>query len=141
MNGSIRKRGKSSFEIRYDLPSGADGARRRRSVHVKGSKADAQRRLRELLASLDRGLPVNMGKTSVAEYLQRWYSDYVVPNTRPRTAERYSIDIHRHVIPQLGHIPLIKLSSMEVQGMEAAMSARGFRHGPLHIPTGSCPRP
>ena len=29
MNGSMRKRGKTSWELRYDLPRGADGKRRR----------------------------------------------------------------------------------------------------------------
>ena len=59
MNGSIRKRSGSSWELTIDLGRDQDGKRRRKFVAVKGSKAEAQRKLREVLASLDKGLPLS----------------------------------------------------------------------------------
>lgn len=49
MNGSIRRQSKASWELTIDLGRGSDGKRRRKFVNVKGKKADAERKLREIL--------------------------------------------------------------------------------------------
>ncbi|MCH8088737.1 MAG: site-specific integrase, partial [Chloroflexi bacterium] len=99
--------------------------RRRHFVNVKGTKAEAHQRLREILASLDKGLPIDSCKVLVRAFLQRWLHDYAVPNTRPRTAERYESDIRLHISPALGHIPLSRLAPADIQAMEARLLARG----------------
>ena len=50
MNGSIRKRGEKSWELAIDLGRDAGGRRRRKFVSVKGTKREAQKKLRELLS-------------------------------------------------------------------------------------------
>ena len=126
MKGRIRRRSKSSWELTIDIGRDAQGKRQRKFVAVQGKKADAERKLRELLASLDKGAPIDTGRITVAEYLHRWHADYVVPHTRPRTAERYAGDIRNHLIPHLGHHHLTKLAPPEIQAMEAAMAAKGL---------------
>ena len=127
MNGSIRKRSKNSWELTIHLGHDGQGKRLRKYVNVKGLRADADRRLRELLAAADKGMPLDSSKVTVAEYLKRWYDDYVVPNTRPRTAERYMGDIRNHLIPRLGDLPLTKIRPNDVQSFEAS-SRRGSPH-------------
>ncbi len=51
---------------------------------MKGTKADAQKRLTELLHQLDTGQYMKPGKTTLAEYLDRWLKDYALPNLAPR---------------------------------------------------------
>ena len=41
MNGSIRSRGKGTWELTVDLGRDANGERRRKFVNVKGTKAHA----------------------------------------------------------------------------------------------------
>ncbi len=125
MKGRIRRRGKNSWELTIDVGRDANGRRQRRFLNVRGKRADADRRLREVLASLDKGLPLDTSKITVAEYLQRWYRDYAVPNTRARTAYRYEGDIRLHITPILGHIQLTQLRAVEVQQLEAKLLARG----------------
>ena len=48
MNGSIRSRGKGTWELTVDLGRDANGERRRKFVNVKGTKAHAQRQLRDI---------------------------------------------------------------------------------------------
>ena len=126
MEGRIRKRGKGSWELTIDLGRDAQGKRQRKFDTVRGKRADADRRLRELVGTLDKGTPLDTGKINVEDYLQRWHLDYATPNTRPRTAERYMVDIRNNLVPHLGHLPLTKLSSNDVRSMEAAMLARGL---------------
>lgn len=73
MNGSIRKRGRNNRELRFDLPSGPDVTDAATLFYVRGSKADAQRRLRELVHQLDTGLPPTMGNETVSVLMARWH--------------------------------------------------------------------
>jgi hypothetical protein len=76
---------------------------------VKGKRADAERRLRETLVRLVKGLPVDASRLTVAEYLEIWHRDYAPAKTRPRTAERYRTDIRNHPAPQPGHLKLAEI--------------------------------
>ena len=122
-NGSIRPRG-ISWEVRY-YGQDETGRRVRKSVYVRGRKRDAQRRLREILSSLDAGASVVTGRLSVAEFMARWLRDYVIPNTRPRTAQRYESDIRLHICPAIGHIQLTQLRAPDIRRLEAALLATG----------------
>jgi len=102
MQGRIRQRSTGSYEISLDIGRDAQGRRRRKFETVRGKKSDAQRRLRELVATIEKGLPLHSGKVTVAEFLHRWYRDYVVPSTRPRTQMSYNTIIRVHLTPLAG---------------------------------------
>ena len=53
MSGSIRRRSKNSWELNIDQGRDQKGKRVRKFVNVKGKKADAERKLREILNALD----------------------------------------------------------------------------------------
>ena len=108
MNGSIRKRGEKTSELTIDLGKGATGKRRRKFVNVKGTKGKAQEKLRQLLISLDRGIPVSTQKVTVGQWLVKWMAEYIVPNKRQKTIERYEGLIQKHITPDLGRIELTK---------------------------------
>lgn len=126
MNGSIRKRGKDSYELTIDLGRGVDGKRRRKFASVKGTKAQAQQKLRELLTLSDRGITVSTCKITFGQWLTKWMKDYVVPNTRQKTVERYEGLIKKHIAPVLGHIDLTKVTPSDIQGLEAKLSGGGM---------------
>jgi len=126
MKGSIRRRRKDAWEITIDVGRDAGGQRLRHFTTVRGSKAAADRRLRELLSAVDKGLPPDISKITVAQYLVRWHRDYVKANTRPRTAERYDGDIRNHLTPHLGQLLLTKVGPADIQRMEATLLAKGL---------------
>ena len=59
MSGSIRRRSKNSWELAIDQGRDPQGKRVRKFVNVRGKKADAERKLRELLNALDSKLPMD----------------------------------------------------------------------------------
>ena len=126
MSGSIRRREKGTWELTVDLGRDEHGGRRRKFVNVKGKKGDAERVMRELLASAEKGLPMDSSKLTVAQYLDCWYKDYVQANTRPRTADRYQDDIRNHLVPHFGHTHLNKVLPADVQRMESALLSEGL---------------
>ncbi len=72
MKGSIRRRTKTSWELTIDVGRDSEGKRLRKFVSVRGKKAAAERRLRELLNALDGGFPVDTSRVTLGLYLEQW---------------------------------------------------------------------
>ena len=127
MKGSIRRRKntKNSWEITVDLGRDAEGKRRRKFEHVQGKKA-ADRRLRELLVSLDRGMPISTDKVTVAEWLDKWLTEHIGPTTRQKTAERYRDVTKKRISPHIGHVQMTRLTPTDVKTLEAEWAHRGM---------------
>ena len=128
MRGTIRKlknRKTTTWEVRVDMPSGADGKRRMKSVSVRGTKRDADMKLRTLLSSLDKGLSPDGSKASTSQYLDWWLQTYAIPNVRPRTSERYGSDVRLHISPVIGGIRLDRLQAADAQMVLSKMLRAG----------------
>ena len=129
MTGSIRRRGKNSWELTIDLGHDADGKRRRKFVAFKGSKADADKKLRELVTALDKGMSLDTSKATVREFLERWMRDYVATNTAPSRKDGYGFIVRCHLIPSLGRILLDKLQPIHLQEYYARALSGGRSDG------------
>ena len=124
--GSIQERSKGRWEIRVELGRGPDGERKRKIVQFRGNKTEANRKLRELLTSLDIGIPLSTKKITFGQWLSKWMDEYVIPNKRQKTIERYEGLIKKHIAPVLGRIELTKLTPSEIRTLEAGLTAKGM---------------
>jgi integrase len=115
MRGSITKRGKTSWRLQLYTGVGPDGKLRRHTETIKGRKSDAQRRLTELLASLDKGVYTPPGKLTVADLLNQWLDGYVKTNCSQRTLDGYQSIATKHLIPALGQHQLKHLNQQHIQ--------------------------
>jgi len=136
MRGSIRKRGKSSYRLTFDLERDNTGKRRQRTVTVCGSKKQAEAELSRILADLQHGGFVDPGTVTVGEYLKRWL-DHVASKTSTKTHERYDEIVNFAIAPHLGTIRLSKLRAIHIQGFysEALVSGQKRRSGGLSAQT------
>ena len=128
MRGTIRKlksRKTTTWEVRVDVTPGADGMRRMKSVSVRGTKRDADMKLRTLLSSLDKGLSPGGSKVTTSQYLDWWLQTYAIPNVRPRTSERYGSDVRLHISPVIGGIRLDHLRAADAQMVLSKMLKAG----------------
>src|SRR5579872_4853864 len=112
MKGSIRRRGRSSWELKFDIGRDGTGRRRIRYETVRGKRQDAERKLTELLGSFHAGTIVDPSKVTVAEYVRGWLD---VAEVTPKTAERYRQLAEQQIIPHLGATLLQKLRPAHVQ--------------------------
>ena len=69
MRGHIRKRGRNSFELKFELDR-VDGRRRIAYRNFKGSKREAQAELTRLLAQMQTGGYVDPDKLTVIEHVR-----------------------------------------------------------------------
>jgi integrase len=132
MRGYIRQKSKGSWQIQIYMGAGPDGKPRRHFETVKGRKGDAQRRLTELLSSLDKGVYTPPGRLTVAEHLHQWLDGYVKTNCSPRTLDGYTSIIETHLIPELGQLQLKSLRPQAIQAYYGnaceTLSARTVHH-------------
>ena len=115
MKGSIRQKGKHSWQIQVYTGTGPDGKYRRHFETVHGRKSDAQNRLNELLFNLEKGICTPPGRLTVAEHLRRWLEGYVKTNCSIRTLDAVQSIAEHHLIPALGHIKLKQLHPQVIQ--------------------------
>ncbi len=115
MRGNIRQRGKNSWQIQIYTGKGPDGKYHRHLETVKGRKGDAQKRLTELLNSLNKGVYTPPGKVTVADLLNQWLQGYVKTNCSIRTLDAIQSIAEHHLIPVLGHIQLKQLQPSIIQ--------------------------
>ena len=131
MRGHIRKRGES-WEITVYRGKGPDGNYSRHFETVHGRKADAQKRLNELLVSFEKGIYMPPGRLTVAEHLRNWLDGYGRTNCSHRTVDGYQSIIETHLVPALGHIQLKHLHPQAIQGYYGKacqrLSARTVHH-------------
>lgn len=127
MKGSLRQRSPGTWELTIDLGRHPSGKRHRKYQTVRGTKAQAQRRLRELLTSLDQGIVPNTKRIRLRDWLDRWMEERIAGGRRSQlTKERYESAIRLHIKPAIGDIDLVKLSPRHVQVLQSQLSADGM---------------
>lgn len=133
--GNITRRGKASWQLKYDLPRDLQTGKRRVAYKtVRGKRADAERELTAILAKLDKGVAVDPCKATVAEYLDDWLTSTAPQRVAPKALERYRGLVRNQIKPHLGAIGLQKLRPADVdrwiKGLlaEGKIAARTIRH-------------
>lgn len=129
MRGNIEARGTNTWRITVALGSAPDGKRLRHRETVHGFKRDAERRLREVLQSVEAGLYIAPSKMTTGEYLERWVSSYAAVHSSPRTAQSYQDELRRHIIPALGNIPLTELRPHHIEEYQVRALSSGRTDG------------
>lgn len=126
MKGHVRKRGEKWYVV-FDLERGPDGRRRQKWQGLEGAttKRQAEEKARDVLHDVDKGIYVEATDLSVKDYLEQWLNDMKATELSQRSFEVYRYHINRHLVPELGHIPLAKLNPMQIQ----AFVARSLRQG------------
>ena len=121
----LARTGHGSWWYRVDIGPGtdSDGALRLRRQRSKGgftTKKEASAALASVSASLGSGAHVDVGRLTVATYLEDWLAGK--GGLRASTARSYRAHLDRYLLPHLGHLRLAALRTVDVERMYAAIS-------------------
>jgi integrase len=137
MTGHVRRRGKRSFELKFD--AGADpvtGKRRIRYQSFKGSKREAEIELARLVAQNAAGDGVDPSKEILAEFIERWVRDWASLNVSAKSLERYQQVLTLYVAPHVGATRMQKLRPVHLSELYAKLLRGGGHNGrPLSAAT------
>jgi integrase len=124
MKGHIRERSAGHWAIVLDHHDPMTGQRKRRWHSFVGTKRGAQIRCAELIAEAQQGIALEPTKVTVAEFLDRFESDWLTVHVTASSAERYHGALG-HVRQHLGDRPLQKLQAADIANLYAAMTRSG----------------
>ena len=122
------KNGKTCWRVIVEMGTGPDGKRKRTYRNVHGTKKEAEALMARLLSELNTGSYIEPAKISLTEYLRDWLKGYE-PNLSPTTVDSYRINVEKHIIPYIGHIPLQQLKPMHVQNLYQDLLENGRADG------------
>lgn len=113
MAGSIRQRGKQSWEIRAFAGKDAETGKKRYVTRtVRGDRREAEVALGRLLGEIDDGQHAIRAGT-VGELCERWYS-HAAPDLSPAVAAEYRRLLDRRILPRWADVPLRRLRTADL---------------------------
>src|SRR5713226_2603472 len=111
--GSIFERSDGRWCAQLNL--GWENGKRRRKCVYGATAQEVQDALLKARSEQAAGLPVAVGRQSVAQFLDIWLEDSVKPSVRPLTHEQYRQHVKLYLAPLLGHHRLSKLAPQHVR--------------------------
>lgn len=128
--GSIYRRSDDRWAGAVTL--GYREGRRVRKQFYGATRKEVQEKLTKALRDHQQGLPVPVGRQTVAEFLHRWLEDCARPRLRPRTFEGYESIVKQHLLPVIGKLSLNKLTPQHVQRLLVEKKASGLSARRVH---------
>ena len=130
-----RKRGQNEGSIyrmkdrrwRAAVSIGWKNSKRVRKTFTAQTRTEVAEKLIQALRSRQLGLPIAPEKQTVGQFLCSWLEKHAKSKVRPLTYRSYSWIIHKHLVPALGKIPLIKLTAQQVETFLSERLAAGFK--------------
>ena len=123
--GTVRQRGDGRWEGRVVIGYDDSGLPKTKNVLAK-TKRECQEKLRQLTESMvgrnDRKVKPDM---LFGDWLCYWYENHSKPTLRASTQNNYENVIYNHVLPEIGKIPLNKLSQNDLQQFYGRLKKNG----------------
>lgn len=129
--GHVRRRGKSSWELKFEVGRDPGTGKRKIAYHTfRGTKRDAQIKLAELVTAVGGGSYVEPNKITVAEFVRarvdQWENASAIS---ARTAQRYRQLVENQIAPHLGAIALQKLRPLDIESWHTTLRTSGSAAG------------
>lgn len=123
--GTIRQRADGRWEGRYVVGYDDRGYPKTKNVLAK-TKRECAEKLQKLKEELG-GIKSDKVKPDMrfADWLDYWYENHSKPKLRITTQANYENCIRLHISPEIGHIPLNKLSQNDLQQFYARLKKNG----------------
>lgn len=123
--GSIYQRTDGRWVAELFLGHRPDGSRRMWRSYGK-TRTEVAQALRRAQAELLAGVTIDPSKVTLGSYLESWLRDSARPSVKASTYRGYAVNIHRHVIPILGHVRLDALRPDQVAALYAQKQREGL---------------
>ena len=124
-DGLIRQRADGRWEGRYVVGYDDHGYPKTKAVFGK-SKRECTEKLAALKMQLG-GIPSDKLRPEMrfADWLDYWYETHCKPNIRTSTQSGYEDRIRLHIKPELGEIPLNRMTQNDLQQFYARLKNSG----------------
>lgn len=122
--GTVYKRKDGRWEAAITHGYGESGNPKRHRV-IAATQAEATQKLNEIIAKMNLGVPVTEEKRTVGEFLDYWLEEHVRGQREPKTYRFYEQVVRLYLRPNLGHLPLPKLTPRHIQTLLSRLAKEG----------------
>ena len=124
-DGTVRQRKDGRWEGRIVIGYDDNGYPKTKNVLAK-TKKECVEKLQKLKEECG-GLKLEKVRPEMAfgDWLTYWYENHSKPKIRPTTQETYESRIRLHIIPEIGDIPLNKLTQNDLQQFYGRLKKSG----------------
>ena len=124
-DGTVRRRKDGRWEGRVVIGYDDNGYPKTKNVLAK-TKKECVEKLQKLKAECG-GLKPEKARPEMpfGDWLTYWYENHSKPKIRPTTQETYESRIRLHIIPEIGDIPLNKLTQNDLQQFYGRLKKSG----------------
>ena len=134
-DGSVFQRHDGRWEGRLVIGYKENGYAKTKSVTAK-TKAECEERLKKLRKEHGRRSEKIKPDMPFGDWMDFWYQNFSKPKIRQTTQECYENRIYNHIIPEIGKIPLCKLTQNDLQQFYARLKKGGRRRWVEHFGEG-----
>ena len=113
--GSIRKRKDGRWEGRYTAGHDPETGKAIYKNVLGRSQAEVKEKLKQAIGETQALDVTKVGKYTIGQWMEVWFQDYAKIKVRPSSHQTYQGYIHNHIRPNIGDIPLEKLTSLDLQ--------------------------
>ncbi len=117
--GTIVERKDGRYQVAITLETG------KRKFYYAKSRKEALDILRKAQHEMQQGTLVTSPKQTVQQFLTQWLEDYK-PTVRIRTYERVEQYVRIHIVPEIGHVALQKLTPAHIKSLYSKKLKEGL---------------
>ena len=131
----VKNEGKRGVSYSAVVDVGADpvtGDRKQKKKTFK-TKKDAEKWVSDTIAEVNRGTYIEPAKTTVRDWLTDWLKSYGKQNLAPTTYQGHKMIIEKHLIPELGGIPLSDLKPKHIRDYHSKALESGRKDGKVKL--------
>ncbi len=123
--GSIRKRKDGRWEGRYTAGHDPETGKAIYKNVLGRTQAEVKEKLRAAIKETQSLDLTKAGKYTMGEWMEVWFEDYAKIKVRPSSHQTYRGYIDNHINPNIGDIPLEKLTSLDLQKLYKKLLIKG----------------
>ncbi len=123
--GSIRKRKDGRWEGRYTAGHDPETGKAIYKNVLGRTQAEVKEKLKAAIKETQSLDLTKVGKYTVGEWMEVWFEDYAKIKVRPSSHQTYRGYVDNHIGPNIGDIPLEKLTSLELQKLYKKLLTKG----------------
>ena len=123
--GSIRKRKDGRWEGRYTAGHDPETGKAIYKNVLGRTQVEVKEKLKAAIKETQSLDQTKVGKYTVGEWMEVWFEDYAKIKVRPSSHQTYRGYIDNHINPNIGDIPLEKLTSLELQKLYKKLLTKG----------------
>ena len=123
--GNLRKRKDGRWEGRYTAGHDPETGKAIYRNVLGRTQAEARAKLKAAIEEAKHIDPVKSKKYTVGKWMDEWFENYAKVKVRPSSHQTYRGYIDNHNKPNIGHIPLSKLTSLDLQKLYKKLLSGG----------------